>query len=217
MNKVAKLLKYGAVVFFIVSFIGAIVVSNKEEISVEKAKYSWESSKYGTTTKFDGVMFFNSLLTSVVGCALVYGFGELIDIEDRKRRYLVARFGDVTMNNTVESTGNVDAGKDDDSSAFNHKPSSIESALRKAINDRSLETKGLVYDGVNEYIGAYYFKVKKPELSKTVKIEVSIRKSENSSGNLKVRILTKDVDFDVKKEVNIIENILLEHLNEDII
>lgn len=215
MNKVAKVLKYGAIAFFIASFIGAIAVSNKKELTVVKAEYSWETDEYNTTTKFDGVLFFNSLLTSVVGCALAYGFGELIDIEDRKRRYLVLRFGEVDGKGKAASKNNESICENIDLSHSGYKLNELDSALRKAIEDHSLEAKGFQYDGVNESMGEYYFKVNRPELSKPIKIRVLIKKGGNNVGYIEVRSLTKDIDTHVEKEIALIKNSLAEHLKNN--
>lgn len=92
--KISKVLKYGAIILFVLSLMGAIGASNKEEVELKEATYSWEDDEYEKVTSFDAMTFFSLSITAAISCTLIYAFGELIGIEDEKRRYLIARFGE---------------------------------------------------------------------------------------------------------------------------
>lgn len=95
-NKIAGIMKIGSIVLLVLSFLGAIAISQKETTTYTAPKYSWEDEgSYDTEKTFDGGLFFTTIISSAISCALIYGFGELIDIEDKKHKYLIAKFGAV--------------------------------------------------------------------------------------------------------------------------
>lgn len=78
-NSIGKFLKYGAIILFALSAFGAIAISQ----STIASEYSW-----GSQTYFDGVLFFTTLVTATISCAIIYALGELIEINHDNRRYL---------------------------------------------------------------------------------------------------------------------------------
>ena len=75
-NKVASILKIGAIVLFVIMVFIAIVISEETM-----------GGEY-TTSSYDGMLFFTTLLNSALPCALIYGLGELIQINHDNRYFL---------------------------------------------------------------------------------------------------------------------------------
>lgn len=87
-NMIASTLKVASIVFFILAFIGAIGISQKEEIREipdydEDSYYSDE--KYEAVKSFDGNTFSIIVAGSAISSLILYGFGELIQIEHDKK------------------------------------------------------------------------------------------------------------------------------------
>lgn len=68
-NKVAMILKFGSIILFIILVIGAFLISITEnDLQVN--------------------VFFTSVTVSLIGCTLLYAFGELIEIEYEKKNII---------------------------------------------------------------------------------------------------------------------------------
>ena len=87
-NMIASILKVASIIFFVLAFIGAIGISQKEEIR-ENPDYDEDSyysdEKYETVKSFDGNTFSIIVAGSAISSLILYGFGELIQIEYDKK------------------------------------------------------------------------------------------------------------------------------------
>lgn len=87
-NMIASMLKVASIIFFVLAFIGAIGISQKEEIR-ENPDYDEDSyysdEKYETVKSFDGNTFSIIVAGSAISSLILYGFGELIQIEHDKK------------------------------------------------------------------------------------------------------------------------------------
>lgn len=174
MNNVAKVLKYGAIALFTLSIIGAILSSQKSELSIERPKYS-KIDEYKTITTFDGAAFFTTTLASAISCTLIYALGELIDIEDKKGKYLVARFGEVKKDFVVKK-GNVHEEYD-----VNYKSKDVLNAIQTLIDNGGFERKGFIYTGCNEVSSMFYFTFNNVAISQKEKIEIVVQDGDHKN------------------------------------
>lgn len=78
-TSIAKILKYGSIVLLALGTFGAIAISQTTIAS----EYSWKSETY-----FDGGLFFSTVVMVAISCAIIYGLGELIEINHDNREYL---------------------------------------------------------------------------------------------------------------------------------
>lgn len=82
-NKVASYLKVGSIVLFVLSVFGALIGAQKETIPMADGNYV-----YQTATIFDARMFFIMIIASMIGCSLIYAFGELVELTAKNNALL---------------------------------------------------------------------------------------------------------------------------------
>lgn len=83
-NKVASILKLMGIGLFVLSVIGAIIISQKEEMVATGSKYV----PYTTQTNFDFGLFLMIVIASGIGCMLLYAFGELLELTAKNHALL---------------------------------------------------------------------------------------------------------------------------------
>ena len=84
-NTVASVLKTTSFILCFISLFGSMELS--KTVSIEKTGYSslYSEPKYETVETRDGGIFMTSFTCSTIFCILIYGLGELIEIEDSKK------------------------------------------------------------------------------------------------------------------------------------
>lgn len=172
MNKVASILKKGSIALLILGTISALLVSIKTEMKVTESKYTWKENTYEKTTSFDLATMLTLTFATAISCTLTYAFGELIDIEDKKRKYLIARFGDVEIKTETSNTQLT--------FTINHEIDNVNKSLKACIEDKSLEKLGYQFDGSNDSTKSYYFKMT------DIKVEVLLKSKDDNSATLVV-------------------------------
>lgn len=88
-NKVAKILKIGAIVAMVLCVIGSLVLANKEEKKLVSEGTLYTEPKYETEKGFDSVDFLANVIVCGMFCFLFYAFGESIQIQDDNRKLLM--------------------------------------------------------------------------------------------------------------------------------
>lgn len=91
-NKIASALKIGSIVVFVIAIFGAIAISQETV-----GEYYWEKE-----TLFDATLFFTTAISSALPCVLIYGLGELIQI-NHDNRYYLANLAKEKIENTEQS------------------------------------------------------------------------------------------------------------------
>lgn len=86
-NKIAGILKVGSITLFVLAFFGAVMIAQEEKTVLAK-EYTYMDDEYETTTVFNGTLFFTSILSTSISCALIYGIGELIQLQSDNNELL---------------------------------------------------------------------------------------------------------------------------------
>lgn len=86
-NKIAKFLKTASIILFVCAVLGSIFGS-LENVTVYESKYSWKDAELVTKQVFNFATFFGSLISNAISSLLMYGFGELIQLQEDNKALL---------------------------------------------------------------------------------------------------------------------------------
>lgn len=187
MNKIANILKKGSIALFIMGALSAFILSIKTELKVNDSKYSWKESTYEEITTFHFATMLGLTFASAISCTLTYAFGELIDIEDRKRKYLIARFGEVE---TKIETENILL-----TYTVNHEIENVSKNMKVLVDDKSFEKLGYQFNGNNDSTKSHYFKIE------DLKIDVSLKKKDVDKTTLIVSTSNNITNDDLRSKM----------------
>ncbi len=82
-NTVAKILKIGAIVLFGLCVLGSVMISEIETIDYSYLydNFTFNDDNYPDVKKeFDSAIFIKNLISSTIGCGLIFAFGEMIEV-----------------------------------------------------------------------------------------------------------------------------------------
>lgn len=91
--KIAKILKIGSLVFLALGIIGSLVIAEESQTVLKETESLWsyeedEEDSFETVTKFNAATFFGSVMAITAASGLVYGFGELIQLQSDNNQLL---------------------------------------------------------------------------------------------------------------------------------
>lgn len=82
-NTIAKILKIGSIIMFGLCILGSILMSEIETIDYSYLydDFSFNDDNSPDVKKeFDSNIFIKNLITSAIGCGLIFAFGEMIEV-----------------------------------------------------------------------------------------------------------------------------------------
>lgn len=91
--RIAKILKIGSLFFLALGIIGSIGMAEEDELVLKESDSLWyeeEEESFETVTKFNASKFFGTLMAVTATSGLVYGFGELIQLQSDNNELLRA-------------------------------------------------------------------------------------------------------------------------------
>lgn len=106
-SRIIVILKMGALILMALGVIGSAILSSEEKAVLKEAEYSWEEDEYAIESSFNGAGFLTSLVAIGITCSMMYGLGEVIELQSDSNallREIAAKKEDEPVNDDQTKT-----------------------------------------------------------------------------------------------------------------